>query len=257
MRLVTGGLDIHGNPTQTAGAPQTPKPCETGRSPFRRPPWILRLNPMNPLRFRTQTHHLAYAAAIAGSLTMAVAQDPTRLEKLESENTALKQRLDALEQLAQREGLQPSKTGLKATTAMSEITHSGFVQSSYFYNSRNPADKRSDGYLWNTSHNAFSVNKVKLTLASKPVEASGEKWDAGFRTSMMWGEDSTVLNTGSAVPGFEALREAYVEINAPIGTGLNIKAGQLISLLNYESGDGGDAFWHLEAHCAAAPSLRA
>jgi len=32
-----------------------------------------------------------------------------------------------------------------------------------------------------------------------------------------------------------------VELNVPIGTGLNIKAGELISLLNYESGDGGAA----------------
>lgn len=39
--------------------------------------------------------------------------------------------------------------------------------------------------------------------------------------------------------GLEDLREAYVELNIPIGTGLDIKAGQLISLLNYESGDGG------------------
>lgn len=170
-----------------------------------------------------------------------LAQDPTRLEKLETENAALKQRLDALEQLAQREGLQPSKTGAKAAMAMSEINLSGFVQTSYFYNSRKPADKKSDGYLWNTSHNAFSVNKVKLTLASKPVETSGESWDAGFRTSMIWGEDATVLNTGNPNPGFEALREAYVEVNAPIGDGLNIKAGQLISLLNWESGDGGAA----------------
>ena len=37
------------------------------------------------------------------------------------------------------------------------------------------------------------------------------------------------------------LREAYIELNVPIGTGLNIKAGELISLLNYESGDGGAA----------------
>ena len=30
-----------------------------------------------------------------------------------------------------------------------------------------------------------------------------------------------------------------MELNIPIGTGLNVKAGEMISLLNYESGDGG------------------
>jgi hypothetical protein len=49
------------------------------------------------------------------------------------------------------------------------------------------------------------------------------------------------VNTGGERQGLEALREAYVELNAPLGTGLNIKAGQLISLLNFESGDGGAA----------------
>jgi len=78
-----------------------------------------------------------------------------------------------------------------------------------------------------------------MTLASAPVEASGEDWGAGFRASMIWGEDAPVLNTGSSLIGFDGLREAFVELNAPIGTGLNIKAGQLISMLNYESGDGG------------------
>jgi hypothetical protein len=57
----------------------------------------------------------------------------------------------------------------------------------------------------------------------------------------MWGEDTYNLNTGSPVAGFEELREAYVELNVPIGTGLNVKGGQLISLLNWESGDGGAA----------------
>src|SRR5205085_10474323 len=62
-----------------------------------------------------------------------------------------------------------------------------------------------------------------------------------FRASLMWGEDSQVLNTGSPMAGFEAVREAFVEANIPVGTGLNLKVGQLISLLNYESGDGGAA----------------
>lgn len=169
-----------------------------------------------------------------------MAQDATRLEKLEKENAELKQRLDSLEDVAKKEGILPSG-GPRLVKAMSEITLSGFVQSSYFFNSREPSDKASDGYLWNTTHNSFSINKVKLTLASKAVERSGDKWDAGFRTSLIFGEDASIVNTGGERQGLEALREAYVEANAPIGTGLNIKAGQLISLLNYESGDGGAA----------------
>ncbi len=174
-------------------------------------------------------------------LPTAWAQD-ARLEKMERENQELRSRLDTLETIAKKEGILPSgQTPPKFVSALSDISISGFVQASYFFNTREPADRQSDAYLWNTTHNSFSINKVKVTLASKPAERSGEKFDAGFRTSLIWGEDAPVLNTGNPIGGLEALREAYVDLNVPIGTGLNVKAGQLISLLNWESGDGGAA----------------
>ena len=172
--------------------------------------------------------------AIVTSGVSVHAQD--KVDKLEKENQLLKQRLDALEAAAKKEGVVASGLPVKA---MSDISISGFVQSSYFFNTEQPKDGLSDGYLWNTKHNSFSLNKVKITLASKAVEKSGDKWDAGFRTSLMWGEDAGALNTTPATSG--AIREAFVEANIPVGTGLNFKAGQLISLLNYESGDGGAA----------------
>lgn len=184
---------------------------------------------------------LVAAAPLPGALAQST-PDAARLEKLEQENQALKARLDGLEELAKKEGLVPSgNTQPETVKALSDITLSGFVQGSYFYDTSTPGDRKSNGYLWNTSHNSFSLNKVKVTLASRPVERSGEKWDAGYRVSMMWGEDAAVLNTGGELQGLENLREAYVELNVPIGTGLNVKAGQMISLLNYESGDGGAA----------------
>lgn len=191
------------------------------------------------------------AAGVSISITPPASADPggasdaDRLARIEQENKELKQRFEALETLAKKEGVLPSgESAPKFTKAMSDISISGFVQASYFYDTRQPADRKSNAYLWNTTANSFSVNKIKLTLASAPVERSGEKFDAGFRTSLMWGEDAPVLNTGSGIggnAGFEELREAYVDLNVPVGTGLNIKAGQLISLLNYESGDGGAA----------------
>lgn len=179
-------------------------------------------------------------AVLAGvPFTTAHAQDGGRLEKLEKENADLKKRLDAIEE---KEGGAASKSYI--VKAMSDISISGFVQASYFYNTARPNDGLSDAYLWNTKDNSFSLNKFKLTLASKPVAT--DKWDAGFKASVIFGDDAPQLNTGglngnTANSSFNDLREAYVELNAPIGTGLNIKAGELISLLNYESGDGGAA----------------
>ena len=182
---------------------------------------------------------LANAAGI-GALS-AVADDAAKLDKLAQENTDLKNRLDALEGVAKKEGILPSADpSPRIVTAMSDISISGFAQASYFYNTQRPKDGASDGYLWNTKDNSFSLNKFKLTLASKPVAT--DKWDAGFKASLLFGEDAPELNTGGAGnTSFNDVREAYVEINVPIGTGLNIKAGEMISLLNYESGDGGAA----------------
>lgn len=173
------------------------------------------------------------------------AQDAGRLERLEKENSDLKKRLDSIEG---KEGAAPSKSYI--VKAMNELTISGFVQASYFYNTARPDDGVSDAYLWNTKDNSFSLNKFKLTIASKPVAT--DKWDAGFKASLIFGDDAPQLNTGGvngnngtnapvSNTSFNDLREAYVELNVPIGTGLNLKAGELISLLNYESGDGGAA----------------
>lgn len=169
------------------------------------------------------------------------APDGTTVSDLEKQNQALQQRLDTLEDLAKKEGLMPSETAPKFVSSMSDMTINGFVQASYFYNLNRPASHYSDGYLWNTRDNSFSINKVKITFASPPAERSGEKWSAGYRVSLMAGEDAPILNSGSGLTGFDYLREAYVDMNVPIGKGLNIKAGELISLLNYESGDGGAA----------------
>jgi hypothetical protein len=196
--------------------------------------------------FRTQKRFVAASAClgliVSGSMAT-YAQTTTDAEKMAD----MQKRLDSLEDLVKQEGLMPSgPTNSAVMSAMDQITISGFVQASYFYNTQRPASGQSDSYLWNTKDNEFSLNKFKLTIASAPVAT--DKWDAGFKASLLFGDDAPDLNSPGAngtVPGgntsFNDLREAYVEINVPIGTGLDIKAGELISLLNWESGDGGAA----------------
>ena len=190
------------------------------------------------------TAKLCLGAALMTSAAGLQAQtaDPARVDRIEKENADLRKRLETLEMVAQKEGLVASAAkGAMPVNAMSKMSLSGFVTASYFHDTSNPPGHTSPGYLWNTKSDSFSLNKVKLTLASPAVEASGEKWDAAYRTSLIFGQDVPIVNSGSKINGFENIREAYVELNVPIGTGLNVKAGELISLLNYESGDGGAA----------------
>lgn len=204
-----------------------------------------KLNYRTVLRQVTTSAFIGTALCSCFNATPTMAQDSS-MNALTKENADLKARLEALETAAKREGILPSSdTTPKRVTAMSDISISGFVQASYFYNTQNPPDGQSDAYLWNTKDNSFSLNKFKLTIASKPVAT--DKWDVGFKTSLMFGDDAPDLNSpgafgnGGANTSFNDLREAYVEMNVPVGTGLNIKAGELISLLNWESGDGGAA----------------
>ena len=186
---------------------------------------------------------LSICAVLAiGSAAALHAESATdeKISKLEKENQSLQQRLDALEALAQKDGLLPSGTKVpKFVSSLSDISLSGFVTVSYFHDFSKPTNGISPGYLWNRRNDNISLNKVKLTLASPPVERSGDKFEAAFRVSLIAGQDAPIVNSGSGTIGFDWLREAYIELNVPIGTGLNVRAGELISLLNYESGDGG------------------
>ena len=172
----------------------------------------------------------------------AASVDQSRLERLEKENETLRSRLDALEQKTGTMGAasvtapQKSESGL--LKFVKETEFSGFVTGSYFYDSSKPADGGINGYLWSNDHNEVNLNKIKLTIEN-PVERSGSDWDVGYHVAAILGEDSPIVNSGGEMQGLEDIRQAFVEVNVPVGTGLNVRVGQLISLLNFESGDGG------------------
>jgi hypothetical protein len=192
---------------------------------------------LSTMKFVKQPFFLT--AAILGGAAATLAQDSTSLDKLEKQNQELKARLDALEDLVKKEGLTPAAPDTNSIKALSQMTISGFVTASYMHDFSEPPGGTSPGYLWDRKNDNFSLNKVKLTFASPPAEFSGDKWDAGYRVSLIFGQDAPIVNTSATTTGFDVVREAYIDLNVPIGTGLNIKAGELISLLNYESGDGG------------------
>src|SRR5882757_3605430 len=164
--------------------------------------------------FRTKKRLVAVGACLGLIVTggmAAYAQSTTDADKM----AELQKRLDSLEDLVKKEGLMPSAPTNAVLSAMDQITISGFVQASYFFNTQRPAGGQNDTYLWNTQDNSFSMNKFKLTIASAPVAT--DKWDAGFKASLLFGDDAPVLNTpganGTGVnTSFNDLREAYVEI---------------------------------------------
>src|SRR3981081_2788838 len=116
---------------------------------------------------------VCFGGALLSGASMMLAQNAAsgKVDKLEKKTQELRKRLDALEAVAQKEGIMPSgNPASKPISAMSNISVSGYVQASYFFNSTHPADRLADGYLWTTRQNSFSLNKFKLTLASPPAE---------------------------------------------------------------------------------------
>jgi len=171
--------------------------------------------------------------------------DQDRLDKLEQQNNKLWQeneklrlRLEALEVLNSEEISVPSaEIPSKTLDFLGRTELSGSISASYFYDGSKPTDRTSNGLTFTQNHNSFTLNHVKLTL-DHPVNVSPDEWDAGYNVMLMFGQDSPFVNTfGNGSNG--DIRQAYVGINVPVGNGLVIKAGQLISLLNFESGDGG------------------
>jgi hypothetical protein len=198
------------------------------------------------MRRRKKNHltSLATVSAVVGSMCAGSfcplslhAQSATDTNNLEKENAELRSRLDRLEDLMKKEGIAPS--GELTTTipvkALQQISLSGFITASYFYDVASSKDNHPTGYLWNTAMNQFTLNKAEMILQGAPVDK--EKWDATFFLSLLYGQDQPI-NDSSGGP-YSAIRQAFIHVNIPLGTGLDLRVGEMTSLLNYESGDGG------------------
>ncbi len=84
-------------------------------------------------------------AMVAGGFTAHAQTDTNGINKLEQENQELRKRLDKLEGILEKEGLNPA-AGAKADPpvgAFTDITISGFVTSSYFYDLASTKDGHS------------------------------------------------------------------------------------------------------------------
>lgn len=81
--------------------------------------------------------------------------------------------------------------------------------------------------------NGFNVDAVKISL-QKPLDEG--QWAAGYKVETIFGADAAALpgqlgvNSTTGV----ALKQAYVELRAPVGNGIDIKVGQYDPIIGYE-----------------------
>ncbi len=126
-------------------------------------------------------------------------------------------------------------------TALAATTISGYVDTSAQWNfgtgnANNPpyrfggADK-ADG---------FNLDVIQLRI-DKPLDE--QDWAAGYRADLWFGPDANTLGTQSTLSTGSsdfAIRQAYVALRVPLGTGLDFKMGVFDSVVGYESVEAGN-----------------
>ncbi|MBC8096555.1 MAG: outer membrane beta-barrel protein [Akkermansiaceae bacterium] len=121
-------------------------------------------------------------------------------------------------------------------TAVASTTLSGYVDTAMQWNP-GTGNENLPPYSFGgeTKADGFSLNVVQLSLA-KPLDES--EWAAGYRFDGWFGPDASRLGTQSInadSSGDFAIRQAYVNLRAPLGNGLDIKVGAFDTIIGYES----------------------
>lgn len=122
-------------------------------------------------------------------------------------------------------------------TALASTTISGFVDTAAHWV---PGDQTSDGYSVlsygkgeSAKADGFNLNVVNLTIA-KPLDEG--QWSAGYKAELWFGPDAVAYNPSANGDGDEsfAIKQAYVELRAPVGNGLDFKMGVFDTIIGYE-----------------------
>ena len=114
-------------------------------------------------------------------------------------------------------------------TALSATTISGYVDTSAVWNpgtgNANPAP-----YAFNAGkQDGFNVDMVDIKI-TKPLDEG--QWAAGYTAELNVGPNAAV-----ALGGFAPIRQAYIELRANVGNGIDFKVGQWDNILGFEGTD--------------------
>jgi hypothetical protein len=127
-------------------------------------------------------------------------------------------------------------------TALAATTISGYIDTSAEWNPNgNTGNANLPPYRFNSPSKAdgFNLDVIQLRI-DKPLDESD--WAAGYRADLWFGPDANALGTSSMFnnTGDFAIRQAYVALRAPVGTGLDFKMGVFDSIIGYESLEAGN-----------------
>lgn len=153
------------------------------------------------------------------------------------------------------------------------IVIGGWANAGITYNAAAPANNFNGPVTFADRSGEFQLNQLNL-FVQRAVATEGDAWDFGGRFDAMFGTDS-VFTQAYGVPSFDvntgnalnrgswdlnllggntnrfydiALPQAYAEAYAPVGNGLNIKAGHFYTPIGYETVPAPDNFFYTHAY---------
>jgi Putative beta-barrel porin-2, OmpL-like. bbp2 len=110
----------------------------------------------------------------------------------------------------------------------------GYLEGSYTQNFNNPSSRINQLRIFDVNSNQVRPNLAQFVL-EREAKAEAAGWDrVGFHVKFNAGRDSAFIG-GTNVSTWADFQEYYVQYLAPIGRGLNLQAGQINSLVGYET----------------------
>jgi hypothetical protein len=120
-------------------------------------------------------------------------------------------------------------------TAVSSTTLSGYVDTSaiWKFGTGNAIPAGARAFDGTAKQDGFNLNVVKLSV-SKPLDEG--QWAAGYQADLLFGPDAATFNSFGTGENM-AIQQAYIQLRAPVGNGLDLKMGVFNGILGYESFD--------------------
>jgi len=149
----------------------------------------------------------------------------------------------------------------------------GWANAGITYNAASPDNNFNGPVTFGDRSGELQLNQLNL-FAQRAVAAEGDAWDFGGRVDAMFGSDA-IFTQAYGVPALDvntgqpmnrshwdlnmlgsdsnrfydiALPQAYAEAYAPVGNGLNIKAGHFYTPIGYETVPAPDNFFYSHAY---------
>jgi len=154
------------------------------------------------------------------------------------------------------------KVGVAKTLDEANINIFGYAEASTTYSFSNPpgnpahsGHQEMAGRAFDFEHEDPTLNQIDLAI-ERTVDVTKHQFDIGGRVEVIYGADSRLIHSNgfnfygpnsaggskNLAPGIERspenqfdVEQAYVDVAAPVGNGLRIRAGKFVTLVGYET----------------------